>query len=56
MIVEDMGGTISLEESIEGKGTTFSFTVPVATDQRKAAKAEPASTTDTGTGLSMPKK
>ncbi len=39
MIVENMGGNISLDESIEDKGTTFSFTVPVVTPALKAATA-----------------
>lgn len=41
MIVESMGGKIALEESIEGKGTIFSFTLPVATEQLQAATAVP---------------
>jgi PAS domain S-box-containing protein len=31
MIVENMGGVIKLERSEEGKGSTFSFTLPLAT-------------------------
>lgn len=33
MILESMGGKINLEKSELGKGTTFSFTLPVATRQ-----------------------
>lgn len=32
LIIENMGGTIGMEKSEEGKGTTFSFTLPIATD------------------------
>lgn len=32
MIIEGMGGKIQLESSIEGKGTTFFFTLPIACD------------------------
>jgi len=50
MIIENMGGSITLEESIEGKGTTFSFTVPIATPERQAA-LKPSAKTDSTTGL-----
>jgi len=50
MIIENMGGTIALEESIEGKGTTFSFTVPVGTLERQAVKVR-TNVTDSTTGL-----
>jgi signal transduction histidine kinase/PAS domain-containing protein len=52
MIVEDMGGTIALEESVEGKGTTFSFTIPIVTERRKTMTESIATTTDASTGLS----
>jgi signal transduction histidine kinase/PAS domain-containing protein len=55
MIVETMGGVIKLEESVAGKGTVFSFTVPVATSERQAAATGSAPLTDTVTGLSTKK-
>jgi len=43
LLIERMSGTIQLEHTEVGKGSTFSFTVPIATDaQVKAAKAAPA--------------
>ncbi|MDB5184670.1 MAG: hypothetical protein JWN38_478 [Candidatus Saccharibacteria bacterium] len=56
MIVESMGGHIQLEKSVEGEGTTFSFTVPIDTPDRQAATAATASQTDTATGLSVASK
>lgn len=32
LMVDGMGGSVQLESSVVGKGTTFSFTLPVATD------------------------
>jgi signal transduction histidine kinase len=29
LLVENMGGTLALEHSEEGKGTTFGFTIPI---------------------------
>jgi len=46
MLIENMGGTIKLDESIEGKGTTFSFTVPIVTPERQDASASTATSTD----------
>lgn len=37
MITENMGGTIRLEYSEEGKGSSFSFSVPVATEEQQAS-------------------
>jgi hypothetical protein len=34
MLVERMGGQIVLDKSEEGKGSTFSFTLPVASKQQ----------------------
>ncbi len=38
LLAEKMGGQVALEHSEVGKGSTFSFTVPIATDQLKNAK------------------
>lgn len=60
MIVENMGGKIGLDSSEEGTGTTFSFSVPVVTEEIKtAAKAKQAETSasiDTTTGMSASDK
>ena len=55
MIVESMGGNIALTSSTEGKGTTFSFEVPISTDAAmsatKAKQAEASAQTDSSTGM-----
>ena len=51
MIVEGMGGTIKLARSEESKGTTFSFTVRVATAELQAITKQLKQRTDTTTGL-----
>jgi len=51
MIIESMGGTIKLEQSIEGQGSTFSFTVPITTPEHQAATKHADIHTDTTTGL-----
>ncbi len=57
MVIESMGGHIGLDKSEEGVGSTFSFTVPVATDEMqataKAKQSEPAAApqTDSSTGM-----
>lgn len=56
MIVENMGGQVKLEESIEDKGTVFSFTVPIMTPEHRTTIADTIAATDTRTGLSMPKQ
>ncbi|HSX35794.1 MAG TPA: HAMP domain-containing sensor histidine kinase [Patescibacteria group bacterium] len=55
MIVETMGGKIKLEKSVEGKGSTFSFTVPVATPERLAAAARTTPPTGASTDVSVEK-
>ncbi len=35
MMIEAMGGELKLEESTEGKGSTFSLTLPIATDDNQ---------------------
>jgi signal transduction histidine kinase len=42
LLTENMGGKITLEHSEEGKGTSFSFSLPLATDsQQKDSDEEP---------------
>lgn len=50
MMTENMGGSMGLDNSQEGKGSTFSFTLPIATPKRKQMNTS-ASQTDTATGL-----
>lgn len=50
LIIEGMGGKINLEKSEEGKGTTFSFLIPVSTQKLKDSHVT-KSQTDTTTGL-----
>jgi len=49
MMVENMGGTMALEHSEEGKGSTFSFTMPIANEALKQVEA--ATKIDSATGL-----
>ncbi len=54
LMIVGMGGDIALVSSVEGKGSTFSLTIPIATDEQKStvsAKA-PATQTDSTTGMS----
>jgi signal transduction histidine kinase len=53
MLVEKMSGKINLEHSVEGQGSTFSFTLPIATAERKqkALSQETTAQTDIKTGL-----
>jgi PAS domain S-box-containing protein len=54
ILVERMGGTITLDRSVPKKGSSFSVTLPLATAPRKqAADVEPATHTDASTGLSV---
>jgi signal transduction histidine kinase len=55
LITEGMGGSIKLESSVETKGTTFSFTIPLATPEQLTRKQTEISTVkiDTNTGLSQ---
>jgi len=52
MIVENMGGSIKLERSEVGKGSTFSFTVSIDTPERRAQTKQFENQIDTTTGLS----
>jgi signal transduction histidine kinase len=54
MLIESMGGRIALESSVEGKGSVFSFTVPLAAGHQTAqAKSRGKSAIDSKTGLSV---
>ncbi len=56
LIIEGMGGTIGLESTVEGKGTVFGFTLPIATEeQKKQIKSESTVKTDISTGLTEEK-
>lgn len=50
-IVESMSGRIGLDSSIEGKGSTFSFTIPIATDRLKNSVKDEIHEIDPSTGL-----
>jgi PAS domain S-box-containing protein len=52
MLTENMGGHIALESSVEGQGSVFSFTVPLAAGQAARAKTGQKAT-DSQTGLSV---
>ncbi|MBI5044629.1 MAG: PAS domain S-box protein [Candidatus Levybacteria bacterium] len=53
LIVEGMGGEIKIEDSVEGKGTTFSFTLPIATKEQQTISTpdQASSKIDIATGL-----
>jgi two-component system sensor histidine kinase ChiS len=51
MLIENMGGHMALESSTEGKGSTFSVTIPIATGKQAAASKQSLATTDSKTGL-----
>ncbi len=55
ILTEKMGGTLQLDKSAPGKGSTFSFTMPIATKEQKSAKAEDT-VTDSTTGLTVEAK
>jgi signal transduction histidine kinase len=55
MIVESMGGVISLDRSDTDKGSTFSFTVPVATAERQATAKKDDTQINTTTGMTTSK-
>ena len=54
MLVEKMGGQITLEASEPGQGTTFSFTLPIVTDElRSQVNNDQKSGIDVASGLSQ---
>jgi len=55
MFVEKMGGKLNLEKSEEGKGTTFSFTIPTANSGQQSMDSEILQV-DTNTGLAITKE
>jgi signal transduction histidine kinase/HAMP domain-containing protein len=52
MLVEKMGGKVNLERSEEGKGSTFSFTLPIA-GTAQSPQAPGPTQTDIKTGMSV---
>jgi signal transduction histidine kinase/CheY-like chemotaxis protein len=53
MLIEGMGGRVALESSTEGKGSTFSFTIPIVGSKAAQATADTSkATVNTQTGLS----
>ena len=55
MIVESMGGMISLDHSDTDKGSIFSFTLPVATPERQATAKKDNTQTNSATGMTTAK-
>ena len=53
MIVESMGGKIALESSVVDKGSVFSFTVPVATNEQLSSTTSTVGKVDSNTGLTV---
>ncbi len=57
LLVEGMAGELVLERSAPGQGSTFTFTIPIATPTRlKHIIQEPTLTTDSRSGLHVPTK
>ena len=55
LIVEGMKGIVRLEHSVEGQGTTFSFTMPIATTEQlhPITVDRPVTPLDSSTGLTQ---
>jgi signal transduction histidine kinase len=54
MMVDNMGGEITLDNSELSKGSTFSFTLPIATENQKIPSSVSADTSiDSNTGLTI---
>jgi len=56
LIMEGMGGQINLESSREGKGSTFSFTLPQANPEQLKQASSTYGLVDTKTGLEVENK
>jgi signal transduction histidine kinase len=56
MMIEGMGGEVKLESSVEGKGSVFSFTLPIATKENKPDRLSKIGLSGTASPLKPLKK
>jgi signal transduction histidine kinase len=53
LMAEAMSGSLQLEESVEGKGSSFSLTLPIATPERMKHFSDTTKKVDIKTGLTI---